>query len=195
VLERLGRAHFIGVGGSGMSPLAEVLLRRGVRVSGSDEKATAVTAQLQTIGLEFHQGHDASHVGDVEVVVRSSAVRPSNPEVAEAVRRGIPVMLRGELLAALMAEKTGIAVAGAHGKTTTTSMAGLVLDRAGLDPTVIIGGRLSHFGSSARVGGGDLLVAEADESDRSFLLLAPAFAIVTNIDREHLESYADLADL
>jgi UDP-N-acetylmuramate--alanine ligase len=134
-------------------------------------------------------------VGDVDVVVRSSAVRPSNPEVVEAGRRGIPVMLRGELLAQLMADKTGIAVAGAHGKTTTTSMAGLMLDRAGLDPTVIIGGRLSQFGSSARVGGGALLVAEADESDRSFLLLAPVFAIVTNIDREHLESYVDLADL
>jgi UDP-N-acetylmuramate--alanine ligase len=195
VLERIRVAHFIGVGGSGMSPLAEVLLRRGVRVSGSDEKATTVTAQLQTLGLEFHQGHDPSHVGDVDVVVRSSAVRPSNPEVVEAQRRSIPVILRGELLALLMAGKTGIAIAGAHGKTTTTSMAGLMLDRAGLDPTVVIGGRLAQFGSSARVGGGAMLVAEADESDRSFLLLSPVYVAVTNIDREHLESYADLADL
>jgi UDP-N-acetylmuramate--alanine ligase len=195
VLERTRAAHFIGVGGSGMSPLAEILLRRGSRVSGSDEKVTTVTAHLEALGLDFHQGHDAAHVGDVDVVVRSSAVKLSNPEVVEAVRRNIPVILRGELLAALMREKTGVAIAGAHGKTTTTSMAGLVLDRAGLDPTVVIGGRLSQFGSSARVGEGALLVAEADESDRSFLLLSPAFAIVTNIDREHLESYADLADL
>jgi UDP-N-acetylmuramate--alanine ligase len=195
VLERTRAAHFIGVGGSGMSPLAEILLRRGSRVSGSDEKVTTVTAHLEALGLDFHQGHDAGHVGDVDVVVRSSAVKLSNPEVVEAVRRNIPVILRGELLAALMREKTGVAIAGAHGKTTTTSMAGLVLDRAGLDPTVVIGGRLSQFGSSARVGEGALLVAEADESDRSFLLLSPAFAIVTNIDREHLESYADLADL
>jgi UDP-N-acetylmuramate--alanine ligase len=195
VLERTRAAHFIGVGGSGMSPLAEILLRRGSRVSGSDEKVTTVTAHLEALGLDFHQGHDAAHVGDVDVVVRSSAVKLSNPEVVEAVRRNIPVILRGELLAALMREKTGVAIAGAHGKTTTTSMAGLVLDRAGRDPTVVIGGRLSQFGSSARVGEGALLVAEADESDRSFLLLSPAFAIVTNIDREHLESYADLADL
>jgi UDP-N-acetylmuramate--alanine ligase len=195
VLERIRAAHFIGVGGSGMSPLAEILLRRGLDVSGSDEKETGVTAHLEALGLDFHHGHDAAHVGDVDVVVRSSAVRLSNPEVVEAARRGIPVLLRGELLAALMREKTGVAIAGAHGKTTTTSMIGLVLDHAGLDPTVVIGGRLSQFGSSARVGGGPLLVAEADESDRSFLLLSPVFAVVTNIDREHLESYADLADL
>jgi UDP-N-acetylmuramate--alanine ligase len=195
VAGRIRAAHFIGVGGSGMSPLAEILLRRGVRVSGTDEKVTAVTAHLEALGLDFHHGHDAAHLGDVDVVVRSSAVRPSNPEVAEAASRGIPVILRGELLAMLMREKAGVAIAGAHGKTTTTSMVGLVLDRAGLDPTVVIGGRLSQFGSSARVGRGDLLVAEADESDRSFLLLSPVYAVVTNIDREHLESYADLDDL
>lgn len=195
MLERIRAAHFIGVGGSGMSPLAEVLLRRGLRVSGSDEKETDVTAHLEALGLDFHHGHDAAHVGDVDVVVRSSAVRLSNPEVVEGSRRGISVMLRGELLAGLMREKTGVAIAGAHGKTTTTSMIGLVLDRAGLDPTVVIGGRLSQFGSSARVGRGELLVAEADESDRSFLLLSPTYAVVTNIDREHLESYTDLEDL
>ncbi len=189
------RAHFIGVGGSGMSPLAEILLRGGVHVSGSDLKASTVTAHLQALGLDFHEGHDAAHVGDVDVVVRSSAVRVSNPEVVEAVNRGIPVILRGELLAEVMREKKGIAIAGAHGKTTTTSMIGLVLDRAGLDPTVVIGGRLAQFGSSARVGGSDLLVAEADESDRSFLLLAPIYAVVTNIDREHLESYRSFEDL
>lgn len=187
--------HFVGVGGSGMSPLAEVLLRRGVRVSGSDMKASTVTGHLETIGLAFHEGHDAAHLGDADLVVRSSAVRPSNPEVAEAGRRGVPVITRGALLAELMRERRGLAVAGAHGKTTTTSMIGLVLDRAGLDPTVVIGGRLAAFGSSARVGAGDLLVAEADESDRSFLLLTPAIVVVTNIDREHLDSYRDLADL
>jgi UDP-N-acetylmuramate--alanine ligase len=195
VLGGTRRAHFVGVGGSGMSPLAEVLLRGGIRVSGSDVRASAVTAHLQAMGLEFREGHDAAHVGDVDVVVRSSAVRLSNPEVVEAGRRGIPVIARGELLADLMRGKQGVAVAGAHGKTTTTSMIGLVLDRAGLDPTVIIGGRLAQFGSSARVGGGDLLVAEADESDRSFLLLAPVYAVVTNIDREHLESYRSFEEL
>jgi UDP-N-acetylmuramate--alanine ligase len=195
VLGPTRRAHFIGVGGSGMSPLAEILLRGGIRVSGSDAKASTVTAHLQTLGLDFHEGHDAAHVGDVDVVVRSSAVRLTNPEVVEAKRRGVPVILRGELLAELMRDKRGVAIAGAHGKTTTTSMIGLVLDRAGVDPTVVIGGRLAQFGSNARVGGGDLLVAEADESDRSFLLLAPVVAVVTNVDREHMESYAGFDDL
>jgi UDP-N-acetylmuramate--alanine ligase len=178
-----------------MSPLAEILLRGGIHVSGSDVKVSDVTAHLQALGLDFREGHDAAHVGDVDVVVRSSAVRLTNPEIVEAGRRGIPVILRGELLAELMRGKTGVAVAGAHGKTTTTSMVGLVLDRAGLDPTVVIGGRLAQFGSSARVGGSELLVAEADESDRSFLMLAPVYAVVTNIDHEHLESYAGFEDL
>ena len=189
------RAHFIGVGGSGMSPLAEILLRRGIRVSGTDAKASTVTTHLQSLGLDFHEGHSAAHVGDADVVVRSSAVRLSNPEVVEATRRGIRLITRGQLLAELMHGKRGIAVAGAHGKTTTTSMIGLALDRAGLDPTVVIGGRLAQFGSNARIGAGDLLVAEADESDRSFLLLAPVIAVVTNVDREHLESYSGFDDL
>ncbi len=188
-------AHFVGVGGSGMSPLAEVLLRRGMRVSGSDLKASTVTDHLVALGLEFHEGHAADNVGDVEVVVRSSAVRAGNAEIAEAARRQIPVVLRGELLAELMRSKYGIAVAGAHGKTTTTSMIGWVLDRAGLDPTVVIGGRLAQFGSSARVGGSELFVAEADESDRSFLRLSPVLAVITNVDHEHLESYASFEDL
>jgi UDP-N-acetylmuramate--alanine ligase len=187
--------HFVGVGGSGMSPLAEILLRRGTRVSGSDVKASSVTAHLESLGLEFHEGHAAGHVGDVDVVVRSSAVRPSNPEIQEAELRHIPVILRGVLLAELMAVRQGVAVAGAHGKTTTTAMLGLVLERAGLDPTVVIGGRFAAFGSHARVGQSELLVAEADESDRSFLWLKPRVAIVTNIDREHLESYGTFEDL
>ncbi len=181
--------HFIGVGGSGMSPLAEILLRQGVHVSGTDMRSTVVTAHLQSLGLVFHEGHEARHVGHPDVVVRSSAVRLDNAEVAEAERRGIPVILRGQLLAELMATRRGIAVAGAHGKTTTTAMVGLVLARAGLDPTVVIGGRFSEFGSHARVGASPILVAESDESDRSFLLLRPEVAVVTNIDEEHLESY------
>jgi UDP-N-acetylmuramate--alanine ligase len=187
--------HFIGVGGSGMSPLAEILLGQGVRVTGSDLKATSVTAHLESLGLVFREGHTAANVGLVDVVVRSSAVRPSNPEVVEAERRGIPVRLRGQLLADLMADRRGVAIAGAHGKTTTTAMVGLVLARAGLDPTVVIGGRFSEFGSHARMGQSDLLVAEADESDRSFLLLRPHVAVVTNVDQEHLESYGGFAGL
>ena len=187
--------HFVGVGGSGMSPLAEILLRQGVKVSGSDVKASAVTEHLESLGLVFYQGHAPSHVGRVDAVVRSSAVRTTNPEIAEAERRGIPVLLRGQLLADLMAPRQGVAIGGAHGKTTTTAMVGLVLDRAGLDPTVVIGGRFAAFGSHARVGAGPLLVAEADESDRSFLLLRPQVAVVTNIDQEHLESYRDFDGL
>jgi UDP-N-acetylmuramate--alanine ligase len=195
VADRRKAVHFVGVGGSGMSPLAEILLRQGTRVSGSDLKASSVTAHLETLGLEFREGHAAEHVGAVDVVVRSSAVRMSNPELQEAVRRDIPVMLRGQLLAELMATRQGVAVAGAHGKTTTTAMLGLILDRARLDPTVVIGGRFAAFGSHARVGQSALLVAEADESDRSFLLLRPHVAIVTNIDHEHLESYESFDDL
>lgn len=187
--------HFVGVGGSGMSPLAEILLRRGLRVTGSDLCRSAVTDHLSRLKLEFYEGHDAEHVGDVDLVVRSSAVPPANVEVAEARRRGLPVVLRGELLAELMQPLEGIAIAGAHGKTTTTAMVALVLERAGLDPTVVIGGRLPQFGSSARAGEGRHLVAEADESDRSFLKLSPVIAVVTNIDQEHLDTYADFADL
>jgi UDP-N-acetylmuramate--alanine ligase len=189
MIQRPRAVHFVGVGGSGMSPLAEILLRQGTQVSGSDLKASAVTAHLQSLGLEFYEGHAASNIGPVSVVVRSSAVRLTNPEIEEAERRGIPVILRGQLLAELMAPRQGIAIAGAHGKTTTTAMVGLVLDRAGLDPTVVIGGRFAAFGSHARVGRSPILVAEADESDRSFLLLRPRVAVVTNIDYEHLESY------
>jgi UDP-N-acetylmuramate--alanine ligase len=195
VARAFGAVHFVGVGGSGMSPLAEILLRQGVRVSGSDLMPSAVTAHLEGLGLVFYRGHAASHVGNVEAVVRSSAVRTTNPEVQEAERRGIPVLLRGQLLADLMAPRQGVAIAGAHGKTTTTAMVGLVLDRAGLDPTVVIGGRFAAFGSHARVGRGPVLVAEADESDRSFLLLRPRVAVVTNIDQEHLESYRDFDGL
>ena len=187
--------HFVGVGGSGMSPIAEVLLTSGTRVSGSDQSPSEVTARLAALGLEFYPGHAASHVGDVDVVVISSAIRDTNPEVVEARRRGTPVMTRGDMLAELMRTRLGIAVAGAHGKTTTTSMIALVLERAGLDPTAVIGGRLAAFGSNARIGASQYLVAEADESDRSFLKLMPTIAVITNIDYEHLESYTGFDDL
>src|SRR3954464_2821730 len=178
-----------------MSGIAELLANLGYVVSGSDEKRSVVTERLVTLGIRVALGHDARHVGDADVVVISSAVRPMNPEVVEANRLGIPVIPRAEMLAELMRLRYGIAVAGAHGKTTTTSMIALVLERAGLDPTAVIGGRLSAFGSNARLGGGELMVVEADESDRSFLKLSPSVAVVTNIDREHMENYGDWATL
>jgi UDP-N-acetylmuramate--alanine ligase len=187
--------HFIGVGGIGMSGIAELLVNLGYGVSGSDAKPSAVTERLQQIGVRVAHGHDAANVGDADVVVVSSAVRPANPEVREAVRRQIPVIPRAEMLAELMRLRFSIAVAGSHGKTTTTSMIALVLERAGLDPTAVIGGRLSAFGGNARLGQGELMVAEADESDRSFLKLFPTIAVITNIDHEHLENYGGFDDL
>jgi UDP-N-acetylmuramate--alanine ligase len=188
--------HFVGIGGIGMSGIAELLANLGFVVSGSDAKRSAATARLETaLGVTVHEGHAAQHVGDAEVVVVSSAVRPANPEVREAQRRGIPVIPRAEMLAELMRLRFSIAVAGSHGKTTTTSMVALVLERAGLDPTAVIGGRLSAFGSNARLGGGEFMVAEADESDRSFLMLYPSIAVITNIDHEHMESYGSFDDL
>jgi len=178
-----------------MSGIAEVLINLGFGVSGSDLKRSDVTDRLETLGATVHEGHDPQNIGDADVVVFSSAARPTNPEILEAVRRRVPVIPRAEMLAELMRMRYGIAVAGAHGKTTTTSMIALVLERAGLDPTAVIGGRLSAFGSSARLGRSDYMVAEADESDRSFLRLTPTVAVITNIDREHLESYRDFDDL
>jgi UDP-N-acetylmuramate--alanine ligase len=189
------RVHFVGVGGVGMSGIAELLANLGYAVSGSDEKRSAVTDRLESLGIRVSIGHDAGHVGDADVVVVSSAVRGTNPEVREAARRHIPVIPRAEMLAELMRLRFAIAVAGAHGKTTTTSMIALVLERAGLDPTAVIGGRLSAFGSNARLGRGELMVAEADESDRSFLKLYPSIAVITNIDYEHLENYGGFDDL
>ncbi|MGH2901441.1 MAG: Mur ligase domain-containing protein, partial [Solirubrobacteraceae bacterium] len=164
MLGKTRRVHFVGIGGSGMSGIAEVLVNLGYAVSGTDEKRSAVTERLSGLGIRIAYGHDAAHVGDADVVVVSSAVKPTNAEVLEAARRQVPVIPRAEMLAELMRLKTAIAVAGAHGKTTTTSMIALVLERAGLDPTAVIGGRLSAFGSNARLGGGELMVAEADES-------------------------------
>jgi len=185
----------VGIGGSGMSGIAELLLNLGYTVSGSDLKLTPATGHLQALGATVFEGHSAAHVAGAHVVVTSTAVRPENPEVGEARRRGVPVIPRAEMLAELMRLKYGVAIAGSHGKTTTTSMVALVLDKGGLDPTVVVGGRLSSFGSGARLGRGEFLVAEADESDRSFLRLTPTLAVVTNIDREHLDAYRDLADV
>ena len=195
MLGKTRRVHFIGIGGIGMSGIAELLSNLGYAVSGSDEKRSAITERLAAMGVEVEYGHAAGHLGAADVVVTSSAVRPTNPEVLEAVRRQIPVIPRAEMLAELMRLRYSIAVAGTHGKTTTTSMIALVLERAGLDPTAVIGGRLSAFGSNARLGRGELMVAEADESDRSFLKLFPTIAVITNIDYEHLESYSGFADL
>ncbi len=178
-----------------MSGIAELLANLGYSVSGSDEKRSSVTDRLTTLGVDVRHGHAAEYVGEADVVVVSSAVRASNPEVIEASRRQVPVIPRAEMLAELMRLRYAVAVAGAHGKTTTTSMIALVLERAGLDPTAVIGGRLSAFGSNARLGGGQWMVAEADESDRSFLKLFPTVAVITNIDYEHLESYGSFEDL
>jgi UDP-N-acetylmuramate--alanine ligase len=179
-----------------MSGIAELLANLGFAVSGSDAKRSEVTARLETAaGITVREGHAADHVGDADVVVVSSAIKATNPEVVEAKRRGIPVIPRAEMLAELMRLRFSIAVAGSHGKTTTTSMIAFVLERAGLDPTAVIGGRLSAFGSNARLGQGEYMVAEADESDRSFLLLWPSIAVMTNIDHEHMESYGSLEDL
>ena len=179
-----------------MSGIAELLANLEFEVSGSDAKRSDATRRLEEkFGVKVHEGHSAAHVGDAEVVVFSSAVRPSNPEILEASRRGIPVIPRAEMLAELMRLRFSIAVAGSHGKTTTTSMIAVVLERAGADPTAVIGGRLSAFGSNARLGRSEYLVAEADESDRSFLMLWPTIAVLTNIDHEHMDSYGSFADL
>jgi UDP-N-acetylmuramate--alanine ligase len=196
LLGRTRRIHFVGIGGVGMSGIAELLANLGYAVSGSDTKRSDVTARLEkTCGITVFEGHEAANLGDADVVVVSSAVRATNPEIAEAHRRGIPVIQRAEMLAELMRLRFSIAVAGSHGKTTTTSMIAFVLERAGLDPTAVIGGRLKAFGGNARLGQGHYMVAEADESDRSFLMLWPSIAVITNIDREHLEAYHGFEEL
>ena len=189
------RLHFVGIGGSGMSGIAEVLINLGYPVSGSDLAASPLTSRLKRLGAEVHIGHDAELVRDADVVVVSSAVKEDNPEVIEARRRQIPVIPRAEMLAELMRLKHGIAVAGSHGKTTTTGMVAEVLGHGGLDPTVVIGGRVGSLRSGAKLGRGELMVAEADESDGSFLKVKPTIAVVTNIDREHLDHYGEMDQL
>jgi UDP-N-acetylmuramate--alanine ligase len=188
-------AHFIGIGGIGMSGIAEILLSLGMRVSGSDLRRSPVTDRLAQLGASIYEGHEASNVAGATVVVTSSAVSASNPEVLEARARKIQVIQRAEMLAELMRLKYGIAIAGMHGKTTTTSMVAAVLAAGGLDPTVVVGGRVDALGSNAKLGASQFLVAEADESDRSFLKLSPILAVVTNLDREHMDCYRDMPDV
>ncbi|MEX2263468.1 MAG: UDP-N-acetylmuramate--L-alanine ligase [Bryobacteraceae bacterium] len=193
---KIQHLHFTGIGGIGMSGIAEVLRNLGYEISGSDLKLTPITERLAAMGIAVYEGHDAANVTGAKALVVSSAVDESNPEVMEARRLGIPVIPRGELLAELMRLKFGVAVAGSHGKTSTTSMVASILNCAGLDPTVVVGGRVGAMGgSNARIGHSDFLVVESDESDRSFLKLAPILAVVTNIDREHLDCYSSLEDI
>jgi UDP-N-acetylmuramate--alanine ligase len=189
------RVHLVGIGGIGMSGIAEVLLTLGYSVSGSDVKLSNITERLQKLGATIYEGHETSNADGAHVVVTSSAVKPDNPEVVEAHNRKTPVISRAEMLAELMRLKYGIAVAGAHGKTTTTSLVASVLAAAHLDPTFVIGGRVNQAGTTARLGKGEYFVVEADESDRSFLMLAPVVAVVTTIDREHLDQYTSLEDI
>ena len=184
---RSPRIHFVGIGGIGMSGIAEVLLNLGYAVSGSDLKDSDITRRLAALGGRIHQGHAPSNLGGADVVVVSSAVRRDNPEVAEARARRVPVIPRAEMLAELMRLKHGVAIAGSHGKTTTTSLAAHLLAHAGLDPTAVVGGKVNTFGSNAKLGRGDYMVVEADESDGSFLRITPTIAVVTNIDPEHLD--------
>src|SRR5436309_11041275 len=189
------RIHLVGIGGIGMSGIAEVLLTLGYSVSGSDTKPSNITERLQNLGATIFEGHKTANMEGAHVVVTSSAIKPDNPEVVEAHKKKVPVIPRAEMLAELMRLKYGIAVAGAHGKTTTTSLVASVLAAAHLDPTFVIGGRVNQAGTTARLGKGEYFVVEADESDRSFLLFSPIVAVVTTIDREHLDQYSSLEDI
>src|SRR5262245_2174012 len=195
MLRKTRRIHFVGIGGIGMSGIAEVLINLSYEVTGSDLEEGATVKRLRTLGGRVTRGHRAENVGDADVVVVSSAVRPDNPEILEARRRQIPVIPRAEMLAELMRIKYGVAIAGSHGKTTTTSMVATILSGAGLDPTIVIGGRLGMLDSNAKRGRGDLLRAWAAESDGSSLRLTPTIAVVTNIDAEHLDHYGSLGRL
>jgi UDP-N-acetylmuramate--alanine ligase len=192
---KIQQIHFVGIGGIGMSGIAEVLLNLGYKVSGSDLKSSSVTQRLASLGAAIYEGHRAENITGAEVVVTSSAISVENPEVAAAHNLHIPVIQRAEMLAELMRLKYGIAIAGMHGKTTTTSMVAAVLAAGGLDPTVVVGGRVDALGSNARLGKSQYLVAEADESDRSFLKLSPILSVVTNIDREHMDCYRNMRDV
>ena len=192
---KIQRIHFVGIGGIGMSGIAEVLLNLGYKVSGSDLKSSPVTQRLAGLGAAIYEGHRAENIAEAEVVVTSSAIAADNPEVTEAHKLHLPVIQRAEMLAELMRLKYGIAIAGMHGKTTTTSMVAAVLAAGGLDPTVVVGGRVDAMGSNARLGKSQYLVAEADESDRSFLKLSPILSVVTNIDREHMDCYRNMRDV
>ncbi len=192
---RIKKIHFVGIGGIGMSGIAELLLNQGYRVSGSDLRESDTTRRLIALGGEIVVGHRAENIAEVDVVVTSTAVKSDNPEVVEAYRQHVAVIPRAEMLAELMRMKYGIAIAGTHGKTTTTSMLSLVLHHAGIDPTAVIGGKLDAFGSNAKLGRGKFLVAEADESDGSFMHLSPTIAVVTNIDADHLDFYSGIDEI
>jgi len=192
---KIQKIHFVGIGGIGMSGIAEVLINLGYQVSGSDLKESDITRRLASLGGTIAYGHRAENLAEVDVVVTSTAVNQENPEVQEAHRRKIPVIPRAEMLAELMRMKYGVAIAGTHGKTTTTSMVATVLSAGDIDPTVVIGGRLDSIGSNAKLGQGKFLVAEADESDGSFLKLSPTIAVVTNIDEDHMDYYQDLDEI
>jgi UDP-N-acetylmuramate--alanine ligase len=192
---KIQQVHFVGIGGIGMSGIAEVVLNLGYKVSGSDLKGSVVTQRLKGLGATVFEGHLAENISGAEVVVTSSAISQENPEVVEAHKLHVPVIQRAEMLAELMRLKYGIAIAGMHGKTTTTSMVAAVLAAGGLDPTVVVGGRVDAMGSNARLGKSQYLVAEADESDRSFLKLSPILSVVTNIDREHMDCYRNMRDV
>lgn len=194
-LGKIHKIHFVGIGGIGMSGIAEVLLNQGYQVSGSDRNLSEITAHLEALGAVIREGHAAENVHNADVVVYSSAVTPDNPEVQEAYRQKIPVIKRAEMLAELMRLKYGIAIAGTHGKTTTTAFTGSVLTEGKLDPTLIIGGKVRSLKTNAKLGEGQFLVAEADEFDRSFLKLVPTLAVITNIETDHLDCYRDIEDL
>ena len=195
MFNKIRKIHFVGIGGSGMSGIAEVLLSLGYKVSGSDLKSSDVTKRLKRLGAAVYLEHRAANIKDADVVVTSTAVSASNPEVLEAVKRKIPVIPRIEMLAELARLKYTVTIAGTHGKTTTTSLAALVLEKGGLDPTIVIGGRLKNIHSGAKLGNGEYLVAEADESDGSFLKLSPTITVVTNIDNDHLDYYGTLENI
>ena len=195
MFRKMRQIHFVGIGGSGMSGIAEVLVNLGYHVSGSDLQTSDATRRLKRLGAKIFRGHKADHVAAADVVVVSSAVKPENPELVEARRLKVPAIPRAEMLAEIMRMKYGVAVAGAHGKTSTTAMIAVVLTAGGLDPTVVIGGRVKALRSGAKLGRGEFMVAEADESDGSFLKMKPTIAVVTNIDREHLDHYRDLGEI
>lgn len=193
MIKKIKNIHMVGIGGAGMSGIAEVLLRQGYKISGSDLSDSATVRRLRELGAEISRGHDASRVGGAQVVIKSTAISDDNPEIIAARSRGVPVIPRAEMLAELMRLKRGVAIAGTHGKTTTTSLCAAIFEAAGRDPTVIIGGRLNVYGANAHLGEGEYLIAEADESDGSFLYLSPQINVITCIDNDHMDHYADAA--
>ncbi|NNG26473.1 MAG: UDP-N-acetylmuramate--L-alanine ligase, partial [Ignavibacteriaceae bacterium] len=196
MFSNIKKIHFVGIGGIGMSGIAEILLNRGFEISGSDVASSEVTKRLSDLGIKVYQGHSAENLKDADVLVYSSAVTTDNPEVVAAVEKNIPIIKRAEMLAETMRMKYGIGIAGTHGKTTTTSMVGLALTDGDIDPTIIVGGKLSGLGgTNARLGSGEFIVVEADEFDRTFLKLTPTIAALTTLESEHLDTYKDLDDL